>query len=385
MPDAPGNAATDFEDRPIRIQWTVVFLAFTAAGVLRFTYLYLDDVTRSVSGTALQRILEESTGAYAAMLLFPLVAGIERTFPLSAGRWRRNWSVHLLMFTAYSVAHTTMLAASRSWLFALFGQDRYYYGRMPTRYFMEAPQDVISYLAFIGALTFIRVQYMLRDREVRAAALERDAATARLEVLSLRLQPHFLFNALNTISSAVYDDPVAADMMIGRLGDLLRHALRTSDRQEIAVHEELDNLKAYLTFVDARFGDRIRCSIDVDPGIKDMAVPGFLLQPLVENAVRHGSAMEFRDSDIVIALKQSGKDLAIMVENDIDRADTPTPRVGTGLSTTRDRLQLLYGDAATFAASAIDGRFRVLITLPASPFKAQSPGADPSPYASADR
>ena len=224
---------------------------------LRFAYFYLDDLSHRIPGTLVRRLLEEGTGNVGVgASAFRIAVLLERHFPLDQGRWRTAWAVHVAGYVTYSVAHTTFLALSRALLFPALGMDSYDYGVLSTRYFMESAQDFFSYATFLGVLTLFRVQQRLRDREVRSAELERDAANARLEALSLRLQPHFLFNALNTISSTVYDDPVAADEMIGRLGDLLRQSLRTADRQEITLGEELETLRAYLTFVDARFGDR---------------------------------------------------------------------------------------------------------------------------------
>jgi LytS/YehU family sensor histidine kinase len=229
---------------------------------------------------------------------------------------------------------------------------------------MESAQDFFSYATFLCILTLFRAQQRLRDREVRSAELERDAANARLEALSLRLQPHFLFNALNTISSTVYEDPVAADEMIGRLGDLLRQSLRTADRQEITLGEELETLRAYLTFVDARFGDRVHCRVESSPSLDAIAVPAFMLQPLVENAVHHGASAEYGVTDILVRMAQVNDRLEVLVENDV--AISPEPeRVGTGLGTTRDRLRLLYGSAAELETSSRDGRFRVTIRVPA--------------------
>lgn len=385
MVHSPGNLPADIEDLPTRISWPMAFLVFTAAGLLRFTYLYLDDVTRSVPGTVVHRLIEEATGAYAALLFFPLVAAVERRFPLSSGRWRRNWVEHVATFVAYSITHTTLLAVSRAWLFPPLGQGTYDYGRMPTRYFMEAPQDVISYGAFVGVLTFLRVQRLLRQRELRSATIERDAAAAQLQVLSLRLQPHFLFNALNTISSVVYEDPVVADTMIGRLGDLLRQALRTHDRQQIAVRDELDTVHAYLSFVEARFGDRVHVALEVDPAANDVAIPAFLLQPLIENAVHHSTAIEQRGTSILIALSLAAERLTVVVENDVENVLQEPPRNGTGLGTTRARIRLLYGDAATFSALASNGRFRVQISFPATAASAIPPTNLTNAYAGADR
>ncbi len=356
---------TTIDDRPPRIRWRLVAALFAASFVLRFAYFYLDDLTRHDSGTFLRRLLEEGTGNLASALLFPLVVWVERSFPADQGRWRRGWPAHLAGYVAYSAIHTTMMAGSRTLLSPLLGQGAYDYGVMSVRYFMESAQDVFSYVTLIGILTFVRVQQRLRDREIRAAQLERDAATARLDALSLRLQPHFLFNALNTISSTVYDDPVAADEMIGKLGDLLRRALSTGERHEVRVEEEIETLRAYLSFVEARFGDRLAVRLDVDPSTRELGVPALMLQPLVENAVRHGSAREFSQSDILVSVTRREHALVLMVENDVDAAPDSPPRLGTGLGTTRDRLRLLYGDEAGVETTAARGRFRVTVHLPA--------------------
>jgi two-component system LytT family sensor kinase len=355
---------SDQDDAP-RLRWPVVLLVFTVLGVVRFNTFFLDDLTRDQYGTFATRLIEEITGTYGAMLLFPLIVAAERRYPLTLGRWRPNWPAHLAAFVVYSAIHTSLLAVSRKLIFPAVGLGAYDYGRMSVRYFMEASTDILAFSVFLGTLTMLRMQNRARRRELRAAALERDAANARLESLSLQLQPHFLFNALNTISSTVYDDPTAADEMIGRLGDLLRHSLRTTGRQEITVDEELSTLRAYLTFVDARFGDRLHVVLDVDPSTNDLAIPAFMLQPLVENAVRHGAAAEYQAAGIRIALSRRVAQLEIVVENDVHAIPDEPLQVGTGLGTTRDRLRLLYGDAATLETSVEAGRFRMIVRLPA--------------------
>lgn len=359
------HAPSSADDRPPEINWRVAFGLFTLAGVLRFFYFYLDDVTRALHGTAVRRALEESTGAYAALLLFPLIVAVERRYPLSAGRWRRNWPAHAAAYAVYTAGHTTLMAVSRGVIYPFIGHGSYDYGRMPDRYFMEAAEDVITYVVIAGILTFMRVQQFLRDREVRTATLERDAANARLEVLSLRLQPHFLFNALNTISSTVYDDPVAADDLIGRLGDLLRRALRTSERQEVTLDEEIETLQAYLSFVEARFGDRVRCTVDVGVSCGAMGIPPLLLQPLAENAVVHGSSAEFGSTEILVRIKCDGGVLEAIVENTIAGSSSAGSPARTGLGATRDRLQLLYGARASLDTAVENGRFRVTVRIPA--------------------
>lgn len=375
------------DDNPPRIRWRVVVQLIAASFVLRFAYFYLDDLTRQQTGTFLRRLLEEGTGHITSLLLFPVVAFAERRFPMDRGRWRRHLAPHLGVYVVFSAIHTTLIALSREVLFPALGLGDYDYGLLSVRYFMEAAQDVFAYLTFLGILTFVRVQHRLRQRELRAVELERDAANARLAALSARLQPHFLFNALNTISSTVYEDPVAADEMIGRLGILLRRALHSRDRHEVRLDEELETLHAYLAFVVARFGERLSVQLDVDPSALGAAVPALLLQPLVENAVRHGSGLDRGESGILIEVTRRDGQIVVVVENDTDGAPA-TPRVGTGLGTTRDRLRLLYGDAAHLDATRIGERFRVTARWPArelAPSPAPNIAAPETEHARADR
>lgn len=374
----------ELEDRPPTIRWGFVLAFFVVAFVLRFANFYLDDLARQMPGTFARRAIEEGTGVVASALFFPIAVLFERRFPIDRGRWRRAWLAHLAGYAAYSVLHTTMLALSRAVLFPALGMGTYDYGLLSARYFMESAQDFFSYAIFLGALTLVRVERRLRDRELRSAELARDAANARLEALSLRLQPHFLFNALNTISSTAYENPVAADEMIGRLGDLLRQSLRTATRHEITVGEELGTLDAYLSFVEARFGDRVHCRVESDAAAHLLAIPAFMLQPLVENAVHHGASAEYGRTDILVRVATAGEHLDVVVENDIARAATERGE-RTGLGTTRDRLRLLYGARATLETSADGQRFRVAIRIPARRLPAPALDAHEPTHARAHR
>lgn len=353
---------TETDNAP-RLNWRIVVALFGAAFIARFAYFYLDDLTRAVPGTFARRLLEEGTGNFASLVLFSVAIFAERRFPLDRDRWRTNWLPHVAGFVVYSAAHTTLMAVSRAVLSPLTGLGTYDYGIMSVRYFMEAAQDVFSYVTFVGLLTLIRVQQRLRDREVRAAQLERAAAQARLESLSLRLQPHFLFNALNTISSTVYENPVLADELIGQLGALLRRSLASGDNQETSLADELELVALYEALITSRFGDRIEFEHAVEDVALQCAVPSFLLQPLIENAVLHGSSTE-RELKITLGARVFDGQLHINVENDADNGDVE-PRTGVGLGATRDRLNILYGATASLVASHESGRFVVSIRVPA--------------------
>src|SRR5215467_7641249 len=175
--------ATVTPDRPPRIRWRFVAALFALATVLRFLYFYLDDLTRAMPGTFVRRALEEGTGNFASALLFPIALALERRFPVDEGRWRRHWPIHVGGLVLYSALHTSVMAVTRAMLSPALGLGAYDYGIMSVRYFMEAAQDFFSYATFVGLLTLVRVQQRLRDRELLAAQLERDAATARLHAL----------------------------------------------------------------------------------------------------------------------------------------------------------------------------------------------------------
>jgi hypothetical protein len=348
----------------------VAVAAFTAAGVLRFTYLFLDDVTRDESGTFLQRLIEELTGSYAALALFAGVVWLFRRYPLDRPGWPRRIPVHLLGVLLYSAVHTSLLWATRSAIFQLAGLGPYDYGRMPVRYAMELGNDVISYAVYVSVIIAFRYYDALKARELRAAELERGLAQAELRSLRLQLQPHFLFNALNTISATMYDDPAAADVMIGQLADLLRLSLRTAHTHEVPLSAELETLDLYAAIMRARFGDRLVLEVDAEPAARAALVPSLLLQPLVENAVRHGNAARLGFGRVrVRARRTAARPPELLLEVADDGPGVEPGRdvlgAGLGLSATAGRLRLLYGDRHRFSAgNAAGGGFLVSIAIP---------------------
>ena len=356
--------STNEHDSPPHIRWAIVVAVFVAATMARFAYFYLDDVTRQLSGTFAHRLLEECTGGLASLALFPLALLAERRFPVDRARWRRNWLPHLGGLVAYSAAHTTLIALQRAVLFPVLVHGAYDYGVLSVRYFMEGAQDVFSYAAYVGLLTLIRVQQRLRERELHAAQLERSAVSAQLRALALQLQPHFLFNALNTISSVIYEDPEEADELLGRLGDLLRRSLQTVGQQETTLAEELELLSSYEAIVRARFRSRVEIEHHISDTALACAVPSFLLQPLVEHAVRHGESREDVPGAIMVRASVVGTELRLSVENDAAEPNEPRS-LGVGLGGTIDRLRLLHGSSASVHAGMNGERFVVSVQLPA--------------------
>jgi two-component system, LytTR family, sensor kinase len=217
--------------------------------------------------------------------------------------------------------------------------------------------NVISYWVILGVHTGYRHYRKLQEREGEALRLELHAAElrtqlmrAQMSALKMQLQPHFLFNTLNAIMVLVRQQSAArAEEMLGRLSDLLRCVLDEGEAQEVPLHRELDYVRLYLSIEEVRFEDRLRVKIDVDPAVLDAAVPHMALQPLVENALRHGIARTSAAGTIYISASASGESVVIRVKDDGPgfRSSENPEGWGIGLANTRARLAQLYGDAAS--------------------------------------
>ncbi|MEW6209809.1 MAG: histidine kinase [Acidobacteriota bacterium] len=346
---------------------SLIFAYYTAHGLLLLGYRYLDDLTREKTGTFLPRLIEEMTGAYGGAIIFPLVVLFVRKFRLRWGNLLRLLPLHLLALSLFSAAHTTLNAVTRWTLFPVAGLGDYDYGIMSIRYAMEFSNDVISYTLIVGFIYLFDHYRQSRDREVLTAQLETRLAQAQLQSLRLQLQPHFLFNTLNTISAMIYENPRAADEMIARLSDLLRMTLRNSQSQEVTLAEELEFLNLYVEIMKARFEERLVVRIDVESSTHSALVPQLLLQPLVENSIRHAIDPRGRVAIDVRSTRENGSLILEVIDDGpgITGDSKAMSGGGIGLLNTAERLRQLYGEAHDFAlANAEGGGLAVRITVP---------------------
>ncbi len=189
-----------------------------------------------------------------------------------------------------------------------------------------------------------------KERERREAGLQSSLVLARLQALRMQLNPHFLFNTLNSIASLVYENPKAADDMISSLSELLRMTLNSSNRQEATLREELHLLDLYLQIEQARFGERLKLEKEIEPAALDAVVPILVLQPLAENAIKHGLESQLGPGLVSVSATRS-EDLLILQVADNGRGPTSREdgniKEGVGLGNTRARLQALYGDKSS--------------------------------------
>jgi hypothetical protein len=224
--------------------------------------------------------------------------------------------------------------------------------------------DLAIYLIVMTAAHALAYYRRAQDRDRQALALTASLNQARLDALRLQLQPHFLFNTLNAISTLVHRDPDAADELISDLGGLLRASLENKD----PLAREIELLDRYLAIEQTRLGARLVIVRDIDPAASAALVPTFLLQPLAENAVRHGLEPRTTPGTLTISARRTGDDLHLSVTDDgvgLTRADSPSSRQGIGLSNSRERLRALHhGRARLELISPPAGGVRVEIVLP---------------------
>jgi two-component sensor histidine kinase len=217
-----------------------------------------------------------------------------------------------------------------------------------------------TYLAIVCAAHALHFYRRSQERE----RLEASLAKARLEALKMQLQPHFLFNSLNAITALVHKDADAAEEMLAALADLLRLTLETSGDQELPLQRELKFVESYLAIEHVRFGDRLRFQLDIDPETRGALVPNFLLQPLVENAVRHGLEPRSGEGLLTVEAKRDRETLRLAVsDNGVGLPNAAAPPEGIGLRNTRERLRELYGDKASLDLRNAKG-LRVEVSLP---------------------
>jgi two-component system, LytTR family, sensor kinase len=347
--------------------WTLVGLLFASSSYLRAPLLGETIPARTA-------ILSAAVDVYLWSLVTLAAFRAARRFPLERGRWRQSLLVHALFGAAlvlgratliHLTSHATPWLPERSWI--------------QTVSFFLAP-NFVTYWMLVGVAHAIEYGRGIQERELRASQLESRLARAQLQMLKAQLRPHFLFNTLHAISTLVHHDPDAADRMIANLSELLRTTLAQEQAQEVTVAEEMALLVAYLQIEKVRLGERLDVCMHVEPGCREARLPHLLLQPLVENAIRHGIAPRRRGGAVEVAIRRAGDDLAIRVRDDgrgFPAQERGRSEGGVGLPNTQARLEQLYGAAHRFAIeSGPDAGTAIEILIP---FQAAGRPREPIP------
>jgi two-component sensor histidine kinase len=303
--------------------------------------------------------------------LTPAMFWLAQKYSLVGEAWKRNIIVHLPAFLLMSALHTTASTAVMLSImpFDDMGDAGSYWPRVLARLPSAFGSDLPVYGAVVGIFYAIDYYRKYREREFLASRLEAQLAQAQLDSLRMQLHPHFLFNTLNGIVSLVRDNKnTAAVRMLVGLSDLLRHTLEHSARHEVELREEINFIKLYLSIQEMRFSDRLRIELDIDPSTTKALVPNLILQPLTENALRHGIART-ADSGL-IGIRSAAEDGHLRLTVYDEGAGLPEDwqlkgSAGIGLANTIARLQQLYDDNHEFDIRNRDGGgVEVVIVMP---------------------
>ena len=346
--------------------WTL--FAFVCA-----TQTYLNSVNSGRPLPYSQVILVWLVCAYLWAVLTPFVFLFAKRFPIANERPARSIALHVLfgLFVAalqlalYVLAHRLLLA-NTSVPFAPWKQFRQL---VLTGFHI----NLLIYLMLVGFYEAFDYYRRYRERERRAAQLEIEAAQletqltrAQLDALRMQMHPHFLFNTLNSVSVLMQEDVTLANEMLLRLSDLLRLTLSQNQTQEVTLQQELDFLRLYLEIERIRFQDRLQVNIEAAPDTLEARVPNLILQPLVENAIRHAVAPRAGETSVIVRSARDNGKLRLQVSDNGDGVTVNTQKTnGIGLANTRSRLEKLYGKDQTFELHEVDaGGVQVTLTIP---------------------
>lgn len=279
-------------------------------------------------------------------ILTPLVLWLAHRFPLPSPKWPRNVLVHLtamFTFATFTKLAWDIVATPPN---AFFNNGITYVNLLKS--VLSALDSGTMLYCIIVLISYAAGFYREREEgRLRASELQRQFTDAQLAALKMQLHPHFLFNALHTISGLVHDDPHGAERMIARLSDFLRLSLEDHSIQEVTLREELRFLHLYLDIERVRFEDRLAVEFDLSPDVYDAFVPNLVLQPLVENCIRHGISHRISGGRIVVSGRREDDMLLLSVADNGPGAELNPMgplREGVGLSNTRARLRRLYGE-----------------------------------------
>jgi two-component system LytT family sensor kinase len=363
--------ASSLKDAPLRWRFsgfwwlvTAFWLLIALASALEMSLMQSAAILHSLE-VALVRLLPW-------VFITPLVVWTCSAYTLERSTWKRSIWIHLAVCAlslgivgafAYLVPPTPIVIAGQDPALAQRAarEPRAAAYAALRRITLQMP----TFWGLVGVAHAVRFYERAKARERREAELEARLAQARLEALRMQLNPHFLFNTLNSIASLVHDDPATAEEMIEALSELLRLALYKADRQETSLRDELHFLDHYLLIERARFGERLCLEEEIEVNALDAVVPTLILQPLVENAVKHGIESQLAPGVIRITAERVGETLRLAVSDNGRGSDSGPVSEGVGLRNTRLRLKELYAQKGVMEIRSSTGNgFSVEIRVP---------------------
>jgi two-component system, LytTR family, sensor kinase len=353
-----------------RVPLRIIFSVATALGFFSAFAVFYFVSTFTNEPAAFGLLLFLNLGYwYSWACLTPGILWLTKRFPFDRATWKTAIPIHILGVILAVSLHVVSTVALRMGTYWMIGEslDTWLH-EAQEMFIVNFDWEMMTYWTIVGVGTALRYLHEARAKELSAAQLETRLVEARLHTLQRQMQPHFLFNTLNTISALMHRDVDAADAMIARLSDLLRMSLQRVGVQEVPLKEELDFLSKYLEIEQTRFRDRLTVVFDVQAETLHALVPNLLLQPLVENAIKHGIGPRPTPGQIAVRARLNGAMLELDVQDNgvgLSAARLTDFNRGVGLSNTRSRLDHLYGSLHRFEfRQPAEGGLLVCIAIP---------------------
>jgi len=358
----------DFRQSKWLGRWALIFACWTLYSLYFAAHAYF--IQRYEGGTVSwwRTMSMWLTGGYIWALLTPLIIRLARRYTFTRRTWGRALCIHLgwaacfnfLVYALFLIIYAFVFFESNVAEFPFW--ENYSYSLVA-----NSQYQFLKYWVVVGLVQSYDYYRKYRERELKAAQLETELAQAQLDALRTQLNPHFLFNTLNSISVLMKRDVEAADRMLLQLSGLLRLALSKNEAHEIPLRQELEFLERYLQIEQTRFRDRLTVRMEIDPAALPALVPQLIFQPLVENAIKHGIADREADGMIEIRAERRNGQVCLQVRDNGPGLNGSVDGLsaGVGLSNTRARLDHLYGaDGRLELSNAAEGGLIVAATLP---------------------
>lgn len=354
-------------------KWSLAFAFWTFCGIFFALQTYLINVQVFGQELPWTRALPWSLSYwYTWAILSPLIVWLAKLYAFDQQNWKRALLIHLPASLGLAVVHLMLIIALNQIPRIFMGTPFTFGEKFWSLFAMHFHWNVFTYWMIVAFSQTVAYYEKYRERELHASQIEAQLARSELQALRMQLHPHFLFNTLNSISSLMYTDVEAADSMLSRLSHLLRSRVEGAP-PEVRLKEELEFLEEYLDIERMRFADRLTVRLDIPHNTLDALVPNLVLQPLVENAIRHGIAPREEAGLIEITARLENGNLLLQVRDNgpgFGNGDSESQGAGIGLSNTRERLRRLYGPTQSLDLLRPDeGGTVALLTIP---FNAES-------------
>lgn len=337
----------------------------TLLGIIFSVEKYISALMDGKSITVLEAMAYAMVSWYTfGLLALPSLYLFSR-YPFQRGRFFSRFTVYLVASLLFSFLHT--IITHLLW-YRRFGPRFVVSDELPMHLVVHYSFNVVIFACILGAYYLVTYYHSYREKELRASQLETQLSMSRLQVLKMQIQPHFLFNTLHAIGALMYESVEAAHNMLTKLSDLLRVSLEGTDQQEVTLEEEIHFLSQYLDIQRVRFQDRLAITLDISPDTRNALIPSMILQPLVENAIKHGVEPHAGQAEVKVSSWLDDSGLKVRIADNgpgLTESSKLEAEKGVGLANTRERLRHLYGDRGSLSLeNGPSGGLIVTLSIP---------------------